>query len=671
MSTSTLLRELNEPQRRAVTTTHGPILILAGAGTGKTRVITNRIAHLIEQGTNGEHILGVTFTNKAATEMRERLTTLAKCEDAEKVTLSTFHALCVLILRRSIDRLGYKNNFTIYDESDQSGLIRKIIGKIAGRDEKLDVNLAKHLISRAKNSLEFLRDQDAFRADEASLMGAVFARYQQELKNLNAVDFDDLLLLSVQLFRQHQDVRERWQRRFQFIMVDEFQDTNGLQLELVDMLSGESRNVCVVGDDDQSIYGWRGAQLSNILEFEQRFPNSMVIKLEQNYRSTNTILSLANSLIRNNPSRRAKQLWSDHKAEERARLVYVPDDRKEAEFVAGEIQQRKQEDNFRWEDFAVLYRTNIQSRVLEEVFRRLEIPYRLVGGKSFFDRRETRDLLAYTGCLLNPDDDVRLLRIINTPARGISSPVIEAAIEKSIRDKHSIFAVLQSSEFLGSISSRVAAAINEFVELLGRYMSAIAAGDFAATMSRLITEIGYLEDLRRSCRSADEALNREMNANAFCDALRAHEEQGGTLQQFVDTASLDPIQERNDGHGVTLITLHAAKGLEFRHVYLISLEEGLLPHDRARLEGTIDEERRLLYVGITRAMRTLTLTCCSGRQKFGKLVPSTPSSFLKELSPELIEEVDQEALANRIVPHNVGRSKFAAMRAAVERSGAL
>ncbi len=432
------LFDLNDAQRSAVTTTEGPLLILAGAGTGKTRVITARVAYLIAQEVDPAHILAVTFTNKAAAEMRERLAKMVAPAAAKKVTMSTFHALCLRILRAGIDRLGYKNNFSIYDEGDQLGLIKKIITRTAAKDEKLDPNIAKAAISKAKNNAWTPpRDDD-------TLLGAVFARYRDDLKTANAVDFDDLLLLTVQLLNEHPDVRERWRERFRYLMVDEFQDTNSLQLQLVTLLADEQRNVAVVGDDDQSIYGWRGAEVANILEFEQHFPNPTVVKLEQNYRSTNSILGTANSLIKHNPRRRPKRLWSASGDGEKVRLIEAPNDREEGQFVAEEIQRRQRDGDIAWESFAVLFRMNAQSRILEENLRRLHIPYRIVGGKSFFDRREVKDLLAYMSVLVNPGDDANLLRIINTPARGLSAATIDRALQASVHAAFQLWEALQS-----------------------------------------------------------------------------------------------------------------------------------------------------------------------------------------------------------------------------------
>jgi superfamily I DNA/RNA helicase len=672
------LFDLNPEQERAVRTTEGPLLILAGAGTGKTRVITARVAFLISQGVDPAHILAVTFTNKAATEMRERLANLVAPEQAKLVTMSTFHALCVRLLRQEIAKLGYKRNFSIYDEGDQLGLIKKIITRTAAKDEKLDPNLAKNLISKAKNN----GWREAAPGDEQSLAGAVFARYQAELKTLNAVDFDDLLLLAVKVLAEHADVRERWHRRFRYLMVDEFQDTNRLQLELISLLAkspSESSdagrpNVAVVGDDDQSIYGWRGAEVSNILEFEAHFPNPTVVKLEQNYRSTNAILGTANALIKNNPRRRPKQLWSAVEGGVKVRVVGMSDDRQEAEFITNEIAQRTVNEGLKHEDFAILFRMNAQSRLLETHLRQLHIPYRVVGGKSLFDAREIKDFLAYASVLLNTDDDVSLLRIINTPARGIGATIIERATELSAQKRCSVFVALQSEEFRGEITKRQAGCIDAFTAFLDRYETRLhePLANEPAVLRDFIKETGYLEDLRRSCKTPDEALKREGKVN---EMIRWFEEDAGRsdkgLRGFLDDMMLRQEQEEDDaeekGSGVTLITLHAAKGLEFPHVYLVGLEEGVLPHDRSKMEGTVDEERRLLYVGITRARRTLALTWCGHRIKYGSPSPCTPSSFIKELPPEWIEHSSATQILNAPVAETVVKSRFGALRAALEK----
>ena len=667
------LFDLNDEQRKAVTTTEGPLLILAGAGTGKTRVITARVAYLISEGIKPEQILAVTFTNKAATEMKERLGKIIEPSEVKRVTMSTFHALCVRILRTNIDRLGYKKNFSIYDEGDQLGLVKKIITRTAAKDEKLDPNQAKNLISKAKNN------GHSAPTDEKTLIGAVFQRYQEDLKTLNAVDFDDLLLLAVKLLNEHAEVRDQWQERFHYFMVDEFQDTNGLQLELITLLAknpenpNRSCNVCVVGDDDQSIYGWRGAQVSNILEFEHHFPNPTIVKLEQNYRSTNIILGTANSLIKNNPRRREKSLWSEHDLGEKIRLIQMTDDREESQFVVDDIHRRNFADSTPWENFAILYRMNAQSRLVEENLRRLQIPYRLVGGKSFYDRREVKDLLAYANVLINPDDDANLLRIINTPARGISSLTTQRAMEHSAITQTSVFKALQSPQFQENVTTRTREAIRSFVDLLDTYETHLLEplSDYSVVVNALIEETGYLADLKRTCKTGEEALARETNIRDMLADMSRHQQRSDKgLRGYLDEVSLDQDREEDkdgDKKAVTLITLHAAKGLEFPHVYLLGLEEGLLPHDRSKVEGTVDEERRLLYVGITRAMKTLTLSHCRDRIKFGSIMPCTPSSFIKEFPADTIEIIDLAKLFNTPVAEETAKSRFAQIKAALNK----
>ena len=664
------LFDLNPEQEKAVKTTEGPLLILAGAGTGKTRVITARAAYIIHQGIAPEHVLAVTFTNKAANEMKERLAKMIDPAQAKKVTMSTFHALCVRILRQDIERLGYKKNFSIYDEGDQMGLLKKIITRTAAKDEKLDPNVAKNLISKAKNN----GWREVTPGQEQTLAGAVFARYQAELKTLNAVDFDDLLLLTVKLLSEHAEVRERWQRRFRYLMVDEFQDTNRLQLELVSLLADARKNVAVVGDDDQSIYGWRGAEVSNILEFETHFPNPTVVKLEQNYRSTNAILNTANHLIKNNPRRRPKQLWSAAGEGAKVRVVQMSDDRQEAEFIANEIANRALVESLKHEDFAVLFRMNAQSRLIEQNLRAQKIPYRVIGGKSFFDRREIKELLAYAQCIVNTDDDVSLLRIVNTPARGLSSTTVERATEFSAKQRCSVFEALKSPVLHAELTSRTVASALAFVDLMDRYETKLNTplADHAGVLRDLLKETNYLEDLRRTCKTPDEALGRENNINEMIKSFEEYQTRSSEgLRGFLDEMSLRQEREDDDeskGSGVTLITLHAAKGLEFPHVFLIGLEEGVLPHDRSKVEGTVDEERRLLYVGITRARETLALTWCGHRIKYGSPAPCTPSSFIKELPPEWILRQGATQVLNAPVAADTAKSRFDALRALLEQT---
>ena len=637
-------------------------MILAGAGTGKTRVITARISYLLSEGVPASRLLAVTFTNKAANEMRNRVGALPENVKGSKLTICTFHSLCVRILRQDIDKLGYKTNFSIYDESDQLGLIRKIVTRLAAATEKLDPQLAKNFISKAKNQGRKILPA------EQTLESAVFLRYQEELKTFNAVDFDDLLILAVQLLDEFPEVRNKWANRFEFIMVDEFQDTNRLQLDLVRQLAETHQNVCVVGDDDQSIYGWRGAEIANILEFERYFPKPKIVKLEQNYRSTNAILGAANSIIRHNPRRRPKALWCENGDGQPVRLVQVPDDREEATYVIGEIQKQQLAEESRWGEFGVIFRMNAQSRLIEENLRRLHIPYRVVGGRSFFERREVKDLLAYLSCLVNPQDDISLLRIVNTPSRGIGPSTIELAIQESNRTRQSIYETMVSEAFLNLLTQRTREAIRKFTELIDDYETKFVQPltNFAQTVEELLLQIDYFQDLRRGCKTPEESLNREENVREVIRAVsefQARSTEG--LPGFLAETALDQDRaEKPDkgADGVTLITYHAAKGLEFAQVFLIGLEEGLLPHNRSKLEGSLDEERRLFYVGITRAKRNLTITHCLNRIKYGSVAPCHPSSFLKDLDTRFTEVINFHEVTNKPAGEGTARLHFAKMR---------
>jgi len=657
------LYDLNPEQQSAATHENGPLLILAGAGTGKTRTIVARITWLVTNGTPASNILAVTFTNKAAREMKERIAGMLNEDEADGITPSTFHALCVRILRADAEKIGYKNNFTIFDEGDQLGLIKKVINRVTAKDEKLDPGLAKNLISKAKNN------GWAAPQDDETVIGAVYARYNRELHALNAMDFDDLLVQAVRLLNEHPDVRDKWRARYTQMMVDEFQDTNRLQLDLVSLLAaGDPPNVCVVGDDDQSIYGWRGAEVSNILEFEKHFPNPKIIRLEQNYRSTNPILTTANRLIKNNPRRRVKNLWSSVPGGDPVHVVAVADDKTEAEFVVGEAGAIRNANGIPWEHFAVIYRMNAQSRLLEENLRRMKIPYRLVGGKSFFDRREIKDVLATITCLVNPQDDISLLRIINTPPRGIGATTVELALEHSAKAHRSLFETLTDAAFEQEVSRKTAAAIRKFAEDLAasRIHLLTPGADAYGIVNGYLAETGYFEDLKNSCKTPEEALNRESGAKEILNALATHQtKKRGSVQDFLDELSLNREREedkKEDATGLTLITLHAAKGLEFPHVFLIGAEDGLLPHERSKSEGTVDEERRLFYVGITRAMKSLTITHCRNRMKFGSAMSCRPSPFLKEIEGDSVLCETHEDIMSRPVGQEDLAASFANLR---------
>lgn len=624
---------LNNAQREAVGALDGPVMLLAGAGTGKTRTVTCRIAHMLEKRIAPSEILAVTFTNKAASEMRERIGGMVSKKAAEEMTVCTFHSLCVRILRGGIDKLGYKKNFSICSHSDQVGMMKQLLVRKGGSAEKVKPDEVLSAISKAKN--KGIDPQDL--EDDYFAMLAV--AYQNELRAQNAVDFDDLLLLAEQILREHADVREVFRQRYTRVTVDEFQDTNALQMQLLQQLVGAPYHVCVVGDDDQSIYGWRGAEVANILQFEKFFPNPKIIRLEENYRSTHAVLHTANSLIRHNIGRREKLLRSTRKGGDPVRIIAMPGDDEEAEFIAEEIMAEKGAVGRVWEDFAVLFRTNGQSRKLELALRERKIPYRMVGAQSFYDRREVRDVMAYAQLVASPDADVPLLRVLNAPNRGIGQSTAVLATDWSRENHQSVWQALCDPNFTDQLGPKSATAVQEFVATIAgaKNRIEIAKENPANVLDGLIKEIEYLPWIERGCKTDTERQQRGEGVFSVIDSLRKHAEKGKSLQSFIDHSALASEREDDDlekKQGATLITLHASKGLEFPIVFLVGLEEGFLPHTRSIAEGTKDEERRLLYVGITRAQDQLTMTYCSTRIKWGQETGCQPSSFIGELDDE-------------------------------------
>jgi len=697
------LSSLNPQQRLAAETLKGPVLILAGAGTGKTRVITFRIAYMIERGIAPGNILGVTFTNKAAREMQERVKKLIpkprnsklETQDSkpERPTICTFHSLCVRILRQHIEKLGYKRNFVIYDESEQLGAVKKILAQISAKGEKTDPAAILSLLSRYKNGGE----RSAAFGDESvrAMAEHIRKRYESALHACNAVDFDDLILLTLRLFKEHPDALEACRAKFRYVMVDEYQDTNASQFELIHLLTQEHRNLCVVGDDDQSIYGWRGAEISNLLDMEKHFPEVKVVKLEQNYRSTNTILRAANQVIKNNLRRRGKQLWSDKGDGTKILLHAFMDDEEEARTIVQQIDYARLARRIPWGDNAILFRTNQQSRPLETALRTAGVRYHLIGGQSFFDRREIRDFLAYLKTFLNPHDDISLLRIANTPARGLSDVTMERLLAASHERKSSVFSAMKNPAVTTTFQNKTRESIEAFVEFVERTQAELNCRTSGAPISldhtesgdserssdapltlkawaeNFIEEIGYYNELRRGEKTPEASENRIRNLQELMVTLdntgSPTQSPSERLHAFLEDITLDSDREDEEekaGDAVTLITMHSCKGLEFPHVYVVGLEEGLLPHSRSKVEGTLDEERRLFYVAITRAQQTLTISHCGGRKKYGQLLPCHPSQFLRELPEELVEHADEKAKTP--VAAESGKDMFAAMRASLE-----
>ncbi len=706
------LDSLNPQQRLAVETLRGPVLILAGAGTGKTRVITCRIAHLIERGVAPANILAVTFTNKAAKEMRERVTKLVphrlrKREKGQKAkpdgpTIATFHSLGARILREHIESLGYKKNFVIYDEAEQLGAIKKILSQISTKGENADPKVILNLLSRFKNAGP---DSAAFADPNVrALAQHVRRKYETALHACNAIDFDDLLLLTLRLFEEHPAVLEACREKYRFVMVDEYQDTNAAQFRLVKLLCEQHRNLCVVGDDDQSIYGWRGAEISNLLDLEQHFGEVKVIKLEQNYRSTSTILNAANAVIKNNARRRGKHLWSDKGDGQLILLHEFETDEAEARTIVEEIEFLRNGKRIPWGAQAILFRTNLQARALEMALRQANVRYHLIGGQSYFDRREVRDFLAYLKLFINPHDDISLLRIANVPARGLSDVTMERLLAASQERHCSVYAAMRHTDVQEAMAPRARESLREFLELIERVRgelqaaetdapaahvpappppaiadaagaaeasgaeAAASAGTVQRWAQRFLDEIGYIAELKRSEKNVETADNRVRNLRDLMADLDADPSLPPVerLQEFLENLTLDSEREDDKeakGDAVTLITMHSCKGLEFPHVYVVGLEDGLLPHSRSKVEGTLDEERRLFYVAITRAMQTLSLSYCLGRKKYGETVPCHPSPFLKELPPDLVENAAERRKAP--VAADAGKDRFAAMRAAL------
>ena len=657
MSAGFSIESLNKAQREAVLALEGPVLILAGAGTGKTRTVTCRMSALLENGVKAENVLAVTFTNKSAAEMAERVIGMVGRKRGEALTVCTFHSLCLRILKRNIESLGYKKKFAVMAGGDQTGMIRQLIVRKGGRKINLKPGEVMSAISKAKNS------ELPLSGIEDDLIAEIAVAYQNELRAQNAVDFDDLLLLGERVLREYSKVREFWQDNFRYITVDEFQDTNNLQMKLLQQLVGESNNICVVGDDDQSIYGWRGAQVANILQFERFFPNPKVIRLEENYRSTQAVLEVANSLIRHNTGRREKKLRPTISGGDLVRLVSMPGDQEEAEWIVSEIVAQREEGRV-LEDFAILFRTNGQIRKMEEVLREAKIPYRMVGAQSFYDRKEVRDILSYIQVLNQPELDIPLLRVLNTPPRGIGNTTSMAALDWSRDENQSIWETLIDEIFLTQVSSKVMNSIHAFTGRVEKARRDLIDGMHAGVvMDEWLREMEFDEWLMRQCKTDKEKDVRREGVSTTIASLTEAIKKGKSLSDFLDQTALDAEKEDDleQRSGVTLITLHAAKGLEYPVVYLVGLEEGILPHKRSIEEGTRDEERRLLYVGITRAQVKMTMTYCATRVKWGKEEACEASSFIRELNPDWIHEEGYEDIMGAEASEEELRGFFSAM----------
>lgn len=639
------LKGLNDRQREAVLHTGGPLLILAGAGSGKTRVLTHRIAYLIEEKeVFPGNILAITFTNKAANEMKERVASLLD-GDVDNIWMGTFHSIGVRILRRDIDKIGYERSFSIYDRDDQITLMKECIKE---KDLNKDIYKEKSVLATISSLKDGMISPDTYINQNYNdfyrrNVGELYALYQKKLKQNNALDFDDLIIKTLELLRTEPMVLDYYQKKFKYIFIDEFQDTNKSQYELVRLLSNKHRNLCVVGDDDQSIYKFRGADITNILNFEKDFSDSKIIKLEQNYRSTKNILDVANHVIKNNSERKDKSLWTDNEEGDLVVVETLPDSQDEAYFVASMV-EKLMDEGYKPADFAILYRTNAQSRSFEEAFMKRNIPYKIVGGLRFYDRREIKDILAYLKLIQNPNDDISLKRIINVPRRGIGNSTMEKIEEYASSVGESIYTILQDLEGIPNLSTRAINNLKEFVGIIDNLMGVRDQMGIKDFMGEVLDQTGYIKDLEKE--DSIEARTRLENIKEFVSVAIDFEVRNpeGTLEDFLANVSLlsDVDKTEDLDNSATMLTVHSAKGLEFPVVFLVGMEEGLFPISRAlEDELELEEERRLCYVAITRAQKLLFITHAKIRTIYGNVNYSLPSRFIDEIPENLTTTIEE------------------------------
>lgn len=637
---------LNPQQAEAVINTEGPMLIMAGAGSGKTKVLTCRVANLLQKGVRPYRILAITFTNKAAAEMRERVNNMSG-PAAKDVWLFTFHAFCARFLRMEIDKLpGYGGNFAIYDTADSQNLIKQILKEMNLDDKRFQPSGILSRISNAKNALQdaaaFARQAGDFYEQKVA---DIYSRYEQKLQLNNALDFDDLLMLSIKLLQENKEVREKYQDRFDYLLVDEYQDTNHAQYLLTKFLAAKHRNICVVGDADQSIYGWRGADIQNILDFEKDYPDAKVIKLEQNYRSTQIILDAANAVIENNTGRKPKNLWTENKSG--ADIIYFQavDERDEARFVIEQLQNLQRTENKKLGDMAILYRTNTQSRIFEEMLIKSGISYNMVGGLKFYERKEIKDIIAYLRVIFNPADSLSLLRIINVPKRGIGDASLAKIQAYAAGNNVSLFEAVSNAAAIDGLSSRFVSKLDDLVGIIFELMNLANEAPVEDLINRVLRDTGYLEELENE--RTPQAQSRIDNLHELISVAQefAASEEENNLENFLaHVALVSDIDDTELGEdAITLMTLHSSKGLEFPVVFLVGMEEGLFPHARTLMDETeIEEERRLCYVGITRAKEKLFLSSTKMRTIYGNTVTYPPSRFLQEIPARLVKTIKRQ-----------------------------
>ncbi len=653
-----LLEKLNPVQREACAYTEGPLLILAGAGSGKTRVLTHRVAYLISEGLCSPwEILVVTFTNKAAKEMRERVESLVG-ENVKVEWLGTFHSICVRILKRDIEYLGYSKDFNIIDEQDKQKLIKQILKDLKIDEEKFSASSIASSISKAKDELKTVSDYEREASGDyrEEQIAKVYSEYQALLKKNNSVDFDDLIFLTVRLFEENPSRLEYWQNKFKYILVDEYQDTNHAQFKIIYMLAGSRGNVCVVGDESQSIYGFRGADISNILEFEKAYKDAKVIKLEQNYRSTKTVLAAANAVIKNNKSKIDKSLWTENDDGDKIDLFFAKNEYDEGQYIVDTIDKMARDKKYNYSDFVVLYRTNAQSRAIEEVFMREGTPYRIIGGLKFYSRKEIKDIISYLKLINNPKDNVSFARVINEPKRGIGDTTVDKLRELADSSGTSMFEVLENDMQVAGF--RCSAKLIEFRDIIKNIRDSVSVGlSNADTIDKVLSLTGYMHELEID--KSKESDSRIENIKELVGVAKNFDEESAdnTLSDFLDgialVSDIDNLDESESA--VTLMTMHNAKGLEYPVVFMAGMEEGLFPSRRSIDEDNVEEERRLCYVGITRAEKHLTLTMAKQRTMYGSTTYTVPSRFVSEVPDE---DYSEEALDNKTNGYNKTSSRY-------------
>ncbi len=654
---------LNKEQYEGATTIEGQVLILAGAGSGKTRVLTHRIAHMVEDLNIAPYnILAITFTNKAAKEMKDRVKALIG-ERAENMWISTFHSTCVRILRREIDKIGYKSSFTIYDSSDQKTLVKECMKAVNINDKDISEQEIMSKIGKAKDRMQSSRSyklehESNFRENK---IADVYEMYQKRLKENNALDFDDLIFKTVELFKNNPETLEFYQRKFKYIMVDEYQDTNGAQYELVKLLASKDKNICVVGDDDQCIYQWRGADIKNILDFEKDYPDAKVIKLEQNYRSKGNILNAANVVIVHNANRKSKVLRTEQELGSKIKVYRAYSDSDEGDFVGKQILDIRKNEDKKYSDFAILYRTNAQSRIFEESLRRKGIPYKIVGGTRFYDRKEIKDILAYLKVLINPQDDISIKRIINVPKRSIGDATVNKVQDFAESFELNMWDALSEVRSIPTLTPRNVSCIEPFVQMMENLMVLSETTSVSMLIETILEDTGYMEQLKKSNEIEDKSRIENLK-ELVSDAVDFEKNsEDKSLSAYLEKVSLvqdtDKMEDEDDS--VVLMTVHSAKGLEFPVVFMVGMENGIFPGSASfEKESEMEESRRLCYVGITRAKETLFMTSAEVRRVFGKTVAYSQSDFINEIKPELKEYVSAEKTGMKSRESFINKSSY-------------